>query len=370
MNSLGRWILLWLLGSVAPAFAEDLSPPFAQVLEPRQFSFPRDHGAHPEYQTEWWYFTGHLTSESQRTFGFELVFFRVGLSPRERLSRSSWATNSLYLTHFALTDDKQQRFVFFERRSRGSFGEAGAKLETLSCWNGPWKAEMAADGQIYLQAREQQNTLDLVLKPKKPIVLHGENGFSRKGSELGAASFYTSFSRLEGAGTISLQGEEFTISKASAWLDQEVTSSERAHGTLGWDWFAIQLDNGEELMLYQLRDQSGAPTEFSSGTWIRADGSSTTLKREDFELKVLEEWNSPRSGISYPARWTIRVPKLDYTLDIVPTVADQELTTEQSTRINYWEGRAVVRGVRRGDIVLGNAYVELVGYGKTNRAPR
>lgn len=356
---MNKALLVLLLFFVAqPANAD--SNAFSQVLAPRPFTFPRDHGAHPDFQTEWWYFTGHLEGEQKRTFGFELVFFRVGLRPGAVDSQSNWATNSLYLAHFALTDDERRGFQFYERRSRGAFNDAGASLETLSCWNGPWRAELTADGAIRLTATEEDEELNLELRPKKPIVLHGDRGLSRKREEPGAASYYTSYTRLEGTGSIKIDGERFPIVHASAWLDQEVTSSERSHGTQGWDWFAIQLDNGEELMLYQLRDEQGRPTEFSAGTLIGVDGSSRSLKHDDFKLEVLGEWTSARSGVRYPARWRIELP--GYRLEVEPTVADQELTTEQSTKVTYWEGRARVRGTKGERIVLGNSYVELVGY--------
>lgn len=351
-------LLLLLLVSAGTVHADDGA--FSQVTAPRPFTFPRDHGAHPDFQTEWWYFTGHLEAEDKRTFGFELVFFRVGLRPGAVNSQSNWATNSLYLAHFALTDDSRSRFQFYERRSRGAFAEAGASTDTLSCWNGPWRAELGADGAIRLTASESDEELKLELRSQKPIVLHGDRGMSRKGAEPGAASFYTSYTRLEGTGSIRVDGEQFRIVRASAWLDQEVTSSERSHGTQGWDWFAIQLDTGEELMLYQLRDKEGRPTEFSAGTLINIDGTSRSLRHNEFKLEVLGEWTSARSGVRYPARWRITLP--GYQLEVEPTVADQELTTEQSTKVTYWEGRARVRGSKGERIVLGNSYVELVGY--------
>ena len=221
---------------------------------------------------------------------------------------------------------------------------------------------MLADGKIKLLATEGDHELALTLTSTKPVVLNGDRGFSRKGPERGAASFYTSLTRLRGSGRIRMGGEEFEISSAEAWLDQEVTSSDRSRGTQGWDWFAIQLTNGEELMLYQLRDGEGRPTEFSAGTFVSADGSTRALKHDEFRIKPLGEWTSPHSGVRYPSKWLLELPATGYRLEVEPTVADQELTTEQSTRVTYWEGRARVRGSKGETILLGNAYVELVGY--------
>lgn len=339
-------------------------PVFAEADGKYQLLYPRDHGAHPDYETEWWYVTGHLAADTARTFGFELVFFRVGVQP-ELESKSAWRTGSLYLSHFALTDDASNSFQHFESRSRGSFSQAGADLGRLHVWNRDSSLEMI-DGIIRLRASADDPAgsvqLTLELKPAKPLVLHGENGFSRKGPNPGEASYYSSFTRLTGAGTLATSSGQHRISKASAWLDQEFSSSKLSRGTQGWDWFAVQLQSGEELMVYYLRDAAGKPSAYSSGTWVRPDGSATHLAQNDFVIESNGTWLSPHSGKRYPSNWTIRVPKAGMVLEVVPTVADQELSTGSSTNVTYWEGRSKVTGSQSGKPVAGDAYVELVGY--------
>ena len=357
-----RYGLLTLLSFIvftgSPSFAE---PRFKQVLAPQEFIFPRAHGAHPDYATEWWYFTGHLQAKhSSRSYGIELVFFRVGIG-RERESASAWAANSLYLAHAALTDDSAGKFSHQERRSRGSFSEAGADETTLRVWLRDWRAELV-DEEIRLQFSLPETSVALNLVPSKPIVRHGDRGFSKKGPGEGEASYYTSFTRLKGAGVISRKSLPDEQVEASAWFDHEVTSAKIARGTLGWDWFAVQLETGEELMLYNLRTESGGRSEFSSGTFVNSEGSAVRLSSSDFQISVTESWKSPKTGIVYPSRWRLTVPRLAVSLDLLPTVADQELQTDGSTGVTYWEGRTKVNGEIAGKPSSGAAYVELVGY--------
>jgi len=333
---------------------------FAPVLGDRTLSYPRDHGAHREFGTEWWYLTGHLSAQDETRYGFELVFFRVGLQAKS-VSRSAWKADSLYLAHFAFTDDRKQTFRNFERRSRGNFGQAGASDTGLDVWLQDWKL-VERSGKIELSAAADNISLSLELDPKKPLVLHGLNGFSKKGPEQGNASYYSSYTRLLGSGTLVIDGLSRTIAKASAWLDQEFTSSSLARGDQGWDWFALQLENGEELMLYQLRDTAGKPTVFSSGTFVRRDGSSVHLTNNEFSVEVLEHSKSKKSGVLYPARWRLRVPALEFEAELRPTVSDQELQTGASTGVTYWEGRTLFSGHERTEKISGAAYVELVGY--------
>ncbi len=333
--------------------------PYRSVNGDYVLEYPRDHGAHPEFETEWWYFTGHLKSrgEAEFRFGFELVFFRVGLK-REQPSKSAWSTSSLYLAHFAVTDDKHSEFFSSERTNRGSFGDAGAETGTLKVWNGDWRATLH-DGKISLSAAADGRDLSLVLTPATSVVLHGQNGLSRKGEASGQASYYASFPRLNGSGTLKTPRETLEISDASVWMDQEFTSSENAHRKIAWDWFAIQFESGDSLMIYQLRDEHQEKTEFSAGTFISREGGVDHLAASDFSIEPLSRWTSTRSKISYPGSWRIKVPKFSRELTISPTVKDQELVTEGSTGVSYWEGRAKVQ---ENGANSGRAYVELVGY--------
>lgn len=346
------------LGNSAVIQAES----FKQVLQPVPFREPRDHGAHYEYPTEWWYFTGHLQDTSKETYGFELTFFRIGVTANAR-TPGSFLPQSLFVAHFALTDDRGQRFFHAEKLERDSFSElAGAATNQLHVWNGDWFARMDAD-KITIQAITDELFLGLELVPTKPLVLHGDSGFSKKGEAPGDASYYSSFTRMTGTGTLNLPGaDRRSVTVQGAWMDHEVLSSTMGPDTAGWDWFALQLYSGEELMLYHLKDDAGTISQFSSGTYVRSDGSTLTLTRDDFQITVLDTWNSSRTGIRYPALWSITIPLLNKNFIIKPTVANQELVTTKTTGMTYWEGRALVREGNLESQAIGNAYVELVGY--------
>ncbi len=343
-------LVIALLMIVRFTYADDFLP----VLEPVPLQFPRDHGAHPDQAIEWWYFTGHLKTDAGKQFGFELTFFRVGIS-RKPLSPSAWETGSIYLADFAVTDDGEQQFHFAEKRGRESFGGAGAMPDALDVHIGSWSAKQQCDA-IEIQADDSEKSLKLTLSPLKPPVLHGDRGFSKKGPLPGQASIYSGITRLAGNGTLRIGQRQETITDVSAWMDHEAfTSVEQSDvkGAHGWDWFGIQLHSGEELMLYQLRDKHGAATDFSAGSFIDRTGAVTALMRKDFEIKVLNYWQSRKSGKRYPSEWALTIPKLSLSLHITPTVADQEILS--ATGVPYWEGRSIVRD-------QGAAYVELVGY--------
>lgn len=365
-----------LSGGHADAVPGSSGGEFATVQEGYEWSFPRDHGRHDQYATEWWYVTGHLHAPAGRTFGFELVFFRIGLAP-ERSSQSAWAASSLHLAHAAITDDRNGGFHFLERRSRGSFGDAAIARESLDVSNGPFVLRQSGDTiALRFEGRSVEAPdpvdlkLELQLRSRKPPALHGERGFSRKGPGDGEASQYYSLTRLEGSGSLRIGKESVPIERASAWLDQEFTSSGLAHGTLGWDWYAIQLDDGRELMLYQLKDAHGKPTQFSSGTLIAVDGTVTRLERDRAVITPLAWWRSPKTGVRYPSKWRIEVPSEGLAMELIPTVADQELVTSGTTGVTYWEGRCrvtAVDGSERGAAAqIGESYVELVGWDRNS----
>jgi predicted secreted hydrolase len=337
---------------------------FTPVTPGRTLVYPRDNGAHPDFATEWWYFTGHLTAvksapeEPTRSYGFELTFFRVGVNPPalERREQSPWRIGSVYLSHFAITDDTKNRFFHYERGSRGALAEAGASESGFEVWLRDWRVRETPDG-IELVAAEGGSELFLKLQSKKPRVLHGENGFSQKGSEHGQASYYSSFTRLVGEGRLRLPGEAEERVTAQAWMDQEFTSSSIARGTVGWDWFSLQFESGEELMLYHLRGEAGEPSQFSSGTFVTKEGTTHHLTLQEFTITPLKRWTSSKTGITYPAQWRIAVPRFGVAVELTPTVAEQELRTGSTTGLTYWEGRCLAKGSHPGV-----GYVELVGY--------
>ena len=332
---------------------------FARALGPRPLVFPEDHGPHPDFRTEWWYYTGNLTTATGRHVGFQLTFFRVALAPTAESRESAWGTRQLYVGHFAVTDTAGRRFHAFSRSSREALGLAGAHASPFRVWLQEWSVSGEGDA-TRLQAREGDVAIDLTVSPGKPVVLQGDRGLSRKGPEPGNASLYYSFPRMPARGTVRLGSETLEVS-GEAWMDREWSTSALGEGVEGWDWFALQLDDGRELMVYLLRRRDGTVDPFSAGTLVAADGTSRRLEAGDVRVEVLAHWTSPHSGVRYPGRWRVSVPAEALRVEIEPRVADQELRV--GTR--YWEGAVVVvGGSSAGRQTAGQGYVELVGYGE------
>jgi predicted secreted hydrolase len=343
--------------AVREALAEDRAG-FARALAPRPFSFPEDHGPHPDFRTEWWYYTGNLRSAAGRHVGFQLTFFRVALASDEESRPSAWATRQLYVGHFAVTDTAGGRFHAFSRVSRGALDLAGAATAPFRVWVETWSA--AGDGSATrLRASEAGVSIDLALTTGKPVVLQGDRGLSRKGAEPGNASFYYSFTRMPARGVVRLGAEAVEVT-GEAWMDREWSTSGLGPGVDGWDWFALQLDDGRELMFYLLRRRDGSADPFSAGVIVAADGAARRLEAGEVRVEPLAHWTSARSGVRYPARWRVSVPSAALRLDIEPRLADQELRV--GTR--YWEGAVGVAGTAGARPVAGHGYVELVGYGE------
>lgn len=334
-------------------------------------SFPRDHGAHDDARLEWWYVTGHLSGASGRS-GYELTFFRTGLEDTPKRARASaFAARDLFLAHFARTDVAKGRFAFSERAHRTGVGAAWAREERLDAANEDWRlvdlgsslALFARDG-----AGEDVDELNLLLTPEKPPVLHGDGGISRKGAQPDAVSKYVSLTRLRTTGWRTSHGVTEAVTGLS-WFDHEWGPGAIGAEIGGWDWFALQLADGRDVMLYRIRGKTGAGTPFTSGTLVEKSGASRSLAAADFTIEETARWKSPRSGATYPARWTIRIASADVAVDVVPLVADQELVTERSTGVTYWEGACDVLP-RAGGASLGSAYVELTGYAGTGALGR
>lgn len=365
MNKLTLLLVAALLGTPSEIAAQPRSAHFRKAQAAREFVFPRDHGQHPGFATEWWYFTGHLQSEAGDAYGFQLTFFRVGLPQEPPLAgveqRSAWHTEALYLAHASITADAAHSFTYVERTSRGSFGEAGASTETLDVWLRDWRAKLN-NGLVEINIVDPQFSLALQLKLDKPPTLHGNAGLSRKGPQAGQASYYYSLTRLEGAGELHVNGKRLRLRRAAAWMDHEFFSSELDESLSGWDWFAVQTDARQELMVYVLRRRDGTPSQFSSGTIIPALGEAVRLDSSQFTVTPTGSWRSEKTGVTYPSGWKINVPHEQIELYVTPTVRDQELVTEQTTGVTYWEGRNSVRGTWSGAEAKGSAYVELVGY--------
>ena len=330
---------------------------FAKADEVRPFSFPADHGPHEAFRNEWWYITGNLDGRDGRRFGFEITIFRFSLtaSPLER--DSEWRSNQVYIAHLAITDAENDAFHVAERYSRGALGLAGAEATPLRVWVEDWEIAAEPEGAPWrIRAADNDIGLDLELRALKPPVLNGDRGLSRKSSSIDSASYYYAITRLETEGTITIGGEDFAVGGLS-WLDREWSTSALAADQVGWDWFALQLSDGTDVMLYNLRKTDGSNDIASSGTITLADGTSSRLQYGDFEIVVNDEWESP-SGGTYPSGWTIRIPGRGLKLDVEPVIDDQELFTT----VRYWEGAVDVSGTDAGRRVSGRGYVELTGY--------
>jgi predicted secreted hydrolase len=333
---------------------------FKPVRPGRVFQFPRDHGAHPEFKTEWWYYTGSLKSTTEETFGYQLTFFRVGLKRPDHKGRSAWQADTVYFAHLAVTDPQRGVFAFREKAERGAMGLAGAKEGRLDVWIDDWRL-WALGEDHHLKAQKDGIGLDLVLTPLKPPVLHGEGGYSRKAAATEVASYYYSITRLATRGKLVVGGRTLEVTGTS-WFDREFSSSQLAPNQKGWDWFSLQLADGTDLMLYVMRLKDGTIDPASSGTLVDPEGQARHLTLADFTIKSTGTWRSPHSQATYPAGWQISLPQEGYNLKIKPTLADQELHTGGSSPIIYWEGQASIQGTHDQQPVTGQGYVELIGY--------
>ena len=333
---------------------------FPKVTTPRAFDFPADHGPHPEFRNEWWYITGNLDGEDGGRYGFELTIFRFSLTPDASPSTSAWRSNQVYIAHLAVTDADGQEFYVAERFSRGALGLAGASANPFRVWIDDWEIARAPVGEDdhywTLSASDEDFGLGLQLLAEKEPVLNGIDGLSQKSAEPGNASYYYSMTRWRTDGVLRIGDRRFDVSGLS-WLDREWSSSALAANQKGWDWFALQLSDGSDLMFYNLRKIDGSQDMHSAGTWVAADGSSRHLQQGEVIMRVLDHWPSPEGGV-YPSRWEIVVPGESLSLLVEPVLDDQELFTT----VRYWEGAVDVRGTRDGAQVSGRGYVELTGY--------
>ena len=381
MRSLRAAAVAGVLG-VLGALASRASPPmpsgvlpdaataagFAQADAPRQFVFPRDHGPHPQFRQEWWYVTGNLDDASGERFGFELTFFRFALkpgeSPAESQPASAWRTSQIYLAHFAVTDVARREFHVAQKMSRDALGLAGAAGAPLRVWIDDWTlAGPDGSGESWtLHAAQPGYELELTLTPLTAPVLNGDAGLSRKSDEPGSASYYYSVPRLAVRGRLTRGAQPLAVS-GLAWFDREWGSGGLGERETGWDWFALQLNDGTALMFYALRNCDGARDAHSAGTWIEPSGVAHALRDQDVAIDVTDQWTNA-GAVRYPSAWRIRVPSLALDVGVQPVLADQELRVKPQ----YWEGAVDISGVRSGARLAGRGYVELVGYDRGTRA--
>ena len=345
---------------------------YTEALEPRVFEFPRDHGAHPGFRQEWWYLTGNLDATDGQRFGFEVTFFRVALVPPPAepvapATGSAWRARQIYVAHFAVTDVARRRFRSQQKFSREALGLAGAQAAPLRVWLDDWSLELppgGGPGPWKLHAAQPGYVIDLALEPLEAPVLNGAAGLSRKSEQPGDATYYYSIPRLQVRGRLLREGQPLEL-QGVAWLDREWGSGGLGPREVGWDWFALQLNDGSALMFYALRDKGGGRDTHSAGTFIAGDGSTRVLSNADVSIAVTDSWRNSK-GERYPGGWHLRVPSMVLDLTVRPVLADQELRTAPP----YWEGAVDVTGERAGRSLGGRGYVELVGYAQDSLQER
>jgi predicted secreted hydrolase len=336
----------------------------------REFAFPRDHGPHPDFRTEWWYFTGNLTSEDGRELGYQLTFFRNALVDSTSFLRSSltgsdpsrWRTRHAFMAHFTVTDARDAHFRSAEMFARAAVGLAGAQSEPWQVWIGDWSAESLSKSGTFplrLRAHAGDIAIDLILEQGGPVVLQGDRGLSRKGAEPGNASYYYSLTRMPTKGVITTRSGTHRVTGAS-WLDREWSTSVLPAGVSGWDWVSLQLDDATELMLYRLRRSDGTVDPFSAATLVTEEATTIAFAADEFTMIPTRIWRAA-DGVEYPVGWRVILPAQDLTIDVVAAIDDQELRHA----VRYWEGMVRATGTHAGQPVSGRGYLEMTGYAGT-----
>jgi predicted secreted hydrolase len=358
--------LLLLISPIVPITpTSPAAPPPAggwRLAEPGwTYHFPQDHGAHPDFKTEWWYFTGDLHAADGRETGYELTWFRQGVMPEQSSQVSRFIVSDFKFAHFAISDVGAGRFYFSQKISRGAYGEAGCGNGNPGplAWIDDWRLTIEPGGEWRIWARDAGRALDLRLRPLKAPVIEGEQGISRKAAGEGHASCYYSYTRMEAEGRLTLPGAEAVAVTGETWFDHEWATNQLAADQAGWDWFSLQLSDGTELMLYRMRLKNGRADPASSGTWTRKDGTVLYLRADDFTLTPLAWWKSGATAGNYPIRWRVEIPRLRMDLEVSTPLKNQELALPS---LSYWEGLIHATGSAGGVAVTGHGYLELTGY--------
>ncbi len=357
----------WTANSYIDFLTQAPAEGFAKVQGPREFNFPADHGAHPRYRTEWWYFTGVVHSADDIQYGYQLTFFRFALSQDghdEHMPHSmAYQRSSLLMGHFALTDVTDNSHASFERFSRDGASLGGVQLDRgVRIWLEDWSAQIDADGQWELSATAGEGpgaiALDFSLQTDTAPLLHGDQGYSRKGPDVDQANYYYSLVHLDTRGTLYLGGQPVTVTGIS-WMDHEWGTSALPSSSAGWDWFGLQLDDGTALMAAQVRTSSGKPEPSFVNSLLTWEGQLHKLDQSQIQIEVREHWQSPRTEVIYPAAWQILIPDAALECQVKPLVSDQEFVGLAV----YWEGVVSADCLQNGSPVTGQGYIELTGYG-------
>jgi predicted secreted hydrolase len=360
-------LILYLMNMYSPQLVHSN---YTEVIPDYLYQFPRDHGSHEDFRTEWWYFTGNLGSTQGVSFGYQLTFFRQATVPPPKIpdTDSTLRADQIYVAHFAISHKQNQVHKFWERTGREGLGQAAFSTRKLDIRMGNWLAVMDNDGNIRLsvEGHTDGSSIGLRLKPLKPLVIHGEDGVDQKSEHEGHASHYVSCTRFETEGHLVWQGTKYPVTGQS-WMDHEFFSNAFSGGLEGWDWFALQLDNGEDYMLYRLRDREGAANSSSSGARVMENGELQALDSTEFRIISTGRWKSPETGTVYPMGWNVELPELNGNLSIQPAFHNQEMQTRKVLGTVYWEGAVRVTGTLGTHEVRGTGYVELVGYDRPIR---
>ena len=357
-----KWLAVLLI-AVTCAAAQDY-----KIAQPGYtFAFPRDYFNHEDYQTEWWYYTGNLKSADGHRFGFELTFFRQGVSRAESPNASDdpWFVDDLWMAHMALSDITGQRFYSEERLNRSGPGVAGVDAQTGLVWNGNWQAHIA-EHEEELRGIADKFSFALQLSPVQQPVIQGQQGVSRKAEGAGHASHYFSVPRLLTTGSIELEGKTYQV-EGTSWIDHEFFTGSMASNESGWDWLSVQLADGAELMLYRLRHKDGSIDPSSSGSYVDATGKSQFLSAADFAMTPdqADTWTSPVTKGTYPVRWHVSIPRMNLQLEVTTPLKSQELASRYGT--SYWEGAIDVGGTSGQSPLDGVGYLEMTGYADTGK---
>ncbi|MCC7241969.1 MAG: carotenoid 1,2-hydratase [Acidobacteria bacterium] len=342
-------------GTSVPASLSD----WREATSGYRYAFPRDHANHPDYKIEWWYYTGNVDTAAGRRFGYQVTFFRVGVDPAPA-NPSAWAVRDLYMAHLAVSDPSGQRYRFDEKLTRAGPGLSGAAAGRYRVWNEDWTARLDDRGRHLIRAASRAAGVDLVLDEGKGPVINGVDGISQKGAEAGNASHYYSLTRMPTHGTLTIDGQRFEVTGES-WMDHEFGTSFLEREQQGWDWLSLQLGDGGELMIYQLRRGDGSRDPRSSGTLVDAKGRATHLAAADFTLAPGGQTFTAPSGATYPVGWRVTIPTQQLELRVTTPLANQELATS-GAGIAYWEGLVDVSGTARDRPVTGRGYLEMTGY--------
>ncbi|WP_425046419.1 lipocalin-like domain-containing protein [Primorskyibacter sp. S87] len=346
--------LFWLL-IAAPVWAQGYAglgtsaEGFAVPERGRTLSFPEDHGPHPEFRIEWWYLTATLKGEYGRDYGIQWTLFRSALAPEAPGALAKgWASPQIWMGHAAVTTPNSHHFA--ERLARGGIGQAGVTAAPFSAWIDDWQMRGSDFSALDVSARGTDFAYDLTLSADTPLVLHGDRGYSVKSAD-GQASYYYSQPAYRVSGKLKVDNRDIAVTGAG-WLDREWSSQPLAEDQSGWDWFSLGFDSGDRLMGFRLR---GARGDFTSGTWIGADGTVTSLEPGEFQAEPLA--TAEVEGRQIPVKWQVSLPGRG----VDATVSAANENAWMGTSFSYWEGPVRISGSHTG-----RGYLEMTGYGESS----